>query len=545
MVEPRFKANPAAVWSLSVVVLAASGCQLTGKRTLATVKPTVSAPIPVVLAAETRHVGQQAYDTGQPPSQRQLKISAGNGSVRFAQHAGFSQVEKTESLHLSESPVSTPGELKDPGFEENTREDVATPTPHVSEHASVRSVDDLIGDALTGHPGVRAARARVAAASNRAPQVTSLEDPTLTNNFYPISDQALQTAGGRAGNMLSVTQKYPWPEKRWTKGAIADRETQIAAAKLAQVELEVEEMVRLAYYELWFADRAIVITNENRQIAAELVKLAEARNAAGGSQQDILRAQLQLDALDDRLIGLKRQKAVAQADLAALIQQPGLVGIEPTAEIDVADVPQRLDALFAAAERCSPRLRERQWAVSRDRQKQRLACLNRRPDFMLGAGWQSITESDAISPVANGHDNVSFMIGVTLPIWRDRINASIREASAEVAASSREYEATEDDIFRQIRRLQEQAAAADEQLSLYNDRVLPRARRALQLSVADYRGKLVDFGEVADGFGEVLMFELQVARAKATLAGAFAQLERAIGCEVVSEIGELRDAEPF
>ena len=412
-------------------------------------------------------------------------------------------------------------------------EDIATPTPEVPAYVGGQSVEYFVGIAVSGNPRIRAARARVAAASNRVPQAEALEDPLLSNSFYPISDQALQTAAGRAGNTLALAQKYPWPEKRWTKGAIADRETQIAAAKLAQAELEVEEMVRLAYYELWFADRAIKITDDNRQIAAELVNLAEARNAAGGSQQDILRAQLQLDALDNRLIELRRQKAVAQADLAALVQQPGMMGIEPTDEIDIAQVPERLDALFAAAQECSPRLRERRWAVSRDRQKQELACLGKYPDLVVGAGWQTITESAAVSPVANGHDNVNFMVGITLPIWRDRINAAIREASAEVVASNRDFTDARDDSFRQIRRLSEQAYAADEQVRLYNDRILPRAKRALQLASAEYRGRQVDFGEVASGFTEVLMFELQVVRAQATLAGTIAQLHRAIGCEVI------------
>jgi len=406
-------------------------------------------------------------------------------------------------------------------------------TPEDSLPVVAQSVDYFVGIAISGHPRVRAGRARVAAAANRVPQAEALEDPLLSSSFYPISDQALQTAAGRAGNTLSLTQKYPWPEKRWAKGVIANREMKIAAAKLSQAEMEIEETVRLAYYELWFANQALHITDQNRQIAVELIKLAEARYASGGSQQDVLRAQLQLDTLDDRLIALRRQKAVAQADIAALVQQPGLVGIEPTGELDVAQVPERLEALFAAAQECSPRLREQRWAVSRDRHKQELACLGKYPDFVFGAGWQSITESDTVSPVANGRDNINFMVGVTLPIWKERISASIREASAEVSASSRDFNDVRNDTFRQIRRLSEQAYAADEQLQLYTDRILPRAKRTLQLASADYRGRLVDFGEVADGFTEVLMFELQVARTQATLAGALAQLHRAVGCEVV------------
>jgi outer membrane protein TolC len=498
---------------------AAGGCRQALNRATAMATPVADFSEATVTASA--RAGSPVGASPESPGEHELSIEA----VQLVQHAmpaadggPATPLSLPGALSVDNSAAASPT-TQEPRFAETEADSINAPSPMWEQSPTPQSV--------------RAARARVAAMSNRRPQVTSLEDPTLTNNFYPISDQALQTAGGRAGNTLSLSQKYPWPEKRWTKGAIADRETQIAAAKLSQAELEIEEMVRLAYYELWFADQAIAITDENRQIAAELVKLAEARNAAGGSQQDILKAQLQLDALDDRLIGLRRQKAVAQADLAALIQQPGQLGIEPTAELDVTAVPQRIDSLFAAAEQCSPRLRERQWAISRDRQKQRLAELNKRPDFMLGAGWQTITESDAVSPVANGHDNISFMVGVTLPIWRERINASAREASAEVAASAREFDDAHDDTYRQIRRLTEQASAADQQLRLYNDRILPRARRALQLSAADYRGKLVDFGEVAGGFTEVLMFELQVARAQATLAGAVAQLERVVGCEVL------------
>lgn len=468
------------------------------------------------LGSPAKQLSSNNSSNNEAPENLSALDGANDHSISLAQHSEETASD-IEALDVNPEPLPQP-------------ESIA-----VAGAVARQPVEYFVDVALSIHPRIRAARSRVQAASNVAPQVSALDDPTLTNSFYPISDQALQTAAGRAGNTLSLTQKYPWPEKRWTKEAIANRETQIAAAKLKQVELEVEEMVRLAYYELWFADQAIHITDENRQIAAELVKLAEARNAAGGSQQDVLRAQLQLDSIDDRLIALRRQKGIAQADLAALIAAPSTIGIEPVEVVDVEGIPKQIEALFSAAMECSPRLREQQWAVSRDRQKQQLACLQKYPDFTFGAGWQSITESDAVAGSANGHDNVNFMVGLTLPIWRGRINAGIREAAANVTASARDFNATRDDTFRQIRRLSEQAQAADEQLRLYRERIVPRAKRALQLASADYRGRLVDFGEVAAGFNEVLMFELQVARNTATLAGALAQIDRAVGCETLIE----------
>lgn len=396
-------------------------------------------------------------------------------------------------------------------------------------------VEHFVQLALSGHPRIRSARAQVLAVKNRIPQASALEDPVLSNSFYPTPGQALQTAAGRAGNTLSITQKLPWPSKLWTRAAIAAQERQIAAKELTQVELEVEESVRHAYYELWFASRAIEITTANRQIAEMLIKLAQARSIAGGSQQDVLRAQLQLDSLDDRLIALGRQKAVAQADLAAFVQTPELTMIVPSAQIAVKYSPKPLSTLIAAAEKCSPLLHKSQWAVTRDRQKQHLANLSKYPDFVLGAAWQTISDSDALASGANGHDNISFMVAVTLPIWRARINAAVREATAKVTVSSAKLNDAYDDTIRQIRGFSERSQASYDQWQLYSNRILPRAKRTLHLAAADYRGQRVDFGEVADGFTEVLMFELQVARAKATLAGTLAQLHRAIGCDPHTE----------
>lgn len=88
-------------------------------------------------------------------------------------------------------------------------------------------------------------------------------------------------------------------------------------------------------------------------VAVELVRLAEARNRAGGSQQDVLRAQLQVDGIEDRLVELARRRDLAKADLAAVIQQPRSSAIAVTGDLAVQSTVAELDALIAAAERCT------------------------------------------------------------------------------------------------------------------------------------------------------------------------------------------------
>ena len=122
----------------------------------------------------------------------------------------------------------------------------------------------------------------------------------------------------------------------------------------------------------------------------------------------MLRAQLETDRLDDQLITLRRQKQVAQADLATLLQQPVDLLPEATDELGITDTPQQIEELIALAEQCNPKLRGLAWEIQRDRDKERLACLQQYPDFNVGLSWGLISDGhDVISPVANGNDNLS------------------------------------------------------------------------------------------------------------------------------------------
>ena len=402
---------------------------------------------------------------------------------------------------------------------------VATPMP------TGQPVEYFVGTALSRHPKILAARQRVAAATNVIPQAKALPDPTFNNTFWPLHDNAIQTAAGRVANQMSINQMVPFPDKLKTKAVIASREVQIAQTEVDAIAREITESVRLAYYEVWFATRAIAIIEETKDLVADLTDVAEARYRSGGSQQDVLRAQLETDRLDEKLITLAKQKLVAQADLATLLQQP--IGILPEAsnELAINDTQQQIEDLIALAEQCNPKLRGLAWEIQRDRDKERLACLQQYPDFSVGLNWGLVSDNhDVLSPVANGNDQLSVSFGTTLPIWREKINAGIREAAHRRSSTTRRLEAERDELYGKIRRLIVQADALVEQSDIYEDRIIPRTEDTLKLSIADYRGKRTDFFTLIETYRELLMFETQLARIDATLAGTIAQIDRTVGC---------------
>ncbi|MBI1314306.1 transporter [bacterium] len=389
--------------------------------------------------------------------------------------------------------------------------------------------------ALGRNPEILAAQRAIAASSEVIPQVTAYDDPMLVDTFQPISSNSLQTAAGRAPNTLMLSQKFPWFGKLETRGQIAEQDVQIAMTRLAQAELKVTEDVRLAYYEMQFSQRAIAITEEDASLLRDLLQIAEARYRTGAaSQQDVLRAQVELNKLDDRLIALRRQLQQSQADLAKVLHVSPESKLLASSDIGIPSAPEQIDQLYQMAAECRPELQERFYAIQKTNRARDLAELNYYPDVTAGIGWQAVTTGGAVSPVSNGRDNVAFTLGINLPIWCDKLDAGVREWEQRSLENSRRYEATLDDTFRLIRRLMVQVDAIQQQLDLFQNSMIPKTEQALRVSTADYRVNKVDFQQLLDNWSDLLMFHLQVARLESSLAQTLASLERVVGCELAS-----------
>lgn len=391
------------------------------------------------------------------------------------------------------------------------------------------TVDDYVAMAIAAHPKIAAANHRLAAAQNRIAQARSLADPMLSETFWPFNGNALETAGGRAANQLGISQAVPWPEKLAAREAIACREAQVVEAEVRRIRLEIVESVQLACYEIWFATRSLAVVAESGKLVEELIDISEARYRSGGSQQDILRAQLEADRLAERISQLQQQKRVAQADLATLLQTPRESALEVALDSEGLPNLQDLDALIAQAESNNPELRGLRSQISSDRAKQRLAGLQKYPDFQVGMNWMMVSDQNAISPVANGNDNFGFTVGMSLPIYREKIDAGIRESAHMTSSTANLLQSERDSIAGKLRRLLAQADSLIEQEQIYSERIIPRTEDALKVSLADYRGKKTDFSSVIETYRELLQLQIQLARLDTSLAATIAQVERTIG----------------
>ncbi|QDS92005.1 outer membrane channel protein [Roseimaritima multifibrata] len=453
--------------------------------------------------------------------------SAANSPIQTVLYSDPEDLDSAVAIDLQRSSV----------VEEATRLEEALVPGNVASVESAEAsqpaigVEEFVQRAIAAHPELIAARHRISAERARIPQARALPDPQFNNTFWPIQDQALQTAGGRVGNQMSLTQGVPWHKKRETKAAIAARQAHIAEAEYERMERAIVAGTKQAYYEVWYAVQAIQVLEETQGLVEDLREIADASYRTGGRQQDALRARIEADRLEDQQLRLRQQLETAQADLATFIQSPASEIPPVTAELHLEDLSGHLDEWILAAENCNPELKGLAWEVERDRQAERLACLQKYPDLQFGVNWSLISDDyNVLSPVADGHDNINFSVGTTLPIWRSKIQAGIREANHRRASTSQRLEAKRDSLEGRLRSLLSQVHRIEDQRQLYRQRIIPRTEETLQLVIADYQGSRTDFSSVIEVYRELLVFETQLAEFDASLAKTFAQLEQTAGC---------------
>jgi outer membrane protein, heavy metal efflux system len=410
--------------------------------------------------------------------------------------------------------------------------------------AEAKDVDFFVSLALQRNPEVLAAQRAAFARAEVLPQVTALDDPMLSEAFQPFQNHSLQTAAGRGVNSLMLSQKFPWFGRLRVRGEVAEQDTQMALARLAQAQLKVIESVKLAYYELYYTQRALEITLADDKILDEILRFVDAQYKANKvPEQDLLRTRIEKRKVQDRLITFRRQLRQAQADLAREIQT------SPDADLKVKPfklekAPTEIDQLFEAAIRCRPELQERLHAVVKERRAWEMARLKYYPDVTAGIGWQAVTDNAALSRVANGNDNVQFTVGVNIPLWREKLRAGVAEAEHRIAESSRRVESTRDDTFRQIRRLTVQATALEQQIELFRKGIIPDAESTLKLLFSRYRSAQTNVQDLLDNYSRLLTYHLQVARLEARLGQTLASLERVVGCNVEGTAEPTKAAAP-
>lgn len=408
--------------------------------------------------------------------------------------------------------------------------------------------------ALQENPDIRQAGELARARARRIPQVTALPDPILSTKTLP---EPVRTAEGDNFFVLGVSQKLPVPGKLDRAGRIALEETRMAIAAWEQTRLRVIADVKRSYFRIYIIDRSREIIRENQELLRGLIDTARMEVATGKrTQDDVLRAQVELSNLDARLIELRQQRTSAEAMLNNLLNRAPATPVPSPESFDVRQVDTTLAEMMSRAAAANPELRRLANQIDRDREAVELARLAYWPDFNVGFEWMHMKPREAFRPPPNpqtgkrpafsrmseeGTDNWAIMFGFNLPIWYEKIDAGIREARAKASASAHEYASAKNMVHFRIEEALAGVEAQRELAVLFDSTIVPQARQAYEIARAGYKVGKSDFQFVIDNWQKWLAFEIQYHRAVGELERSVADLEQAIGLSLEELEGGVTD----
>jgi outer membrane protein TolC len=409
----------------------------------------------------------------------------------------------------------------------------AGPDPGLPELTGPQPLDVYIRRALAENRTVQAALHNVRSLEQRIPQVTALDDPVAANTIFPIPSVAPQYSlmGDNPYN-LTLAQQFPWFGTKRLRGAVADRDARIAVAELAAAQLDAVAAVRRAYFDLHASEQIRAILAENRELLEHFHEIAEARLAAGGSQEDVNQAKTLISELDRTLAGNQQEIATARAALARQLHVSPEADLQTLPELPLAAVPAEIERLYQLAVTARPELQGRLEAIARDQKAVELARKRFYANVTLGLTYMDMTKTNAVTPrTASGSPNIGLFVGFNLPVYRKKYQAGVCEAQERAIADAKLYEAQRDETNSEIQDVFTQARVQQDVLGLLHS-ILTRAQQTLDRAKTRYANPTAEIATVLSAQREVLQVAIQIAQVEAELGKALASLERAVGCQI-------------
>ena len=381
------------------------------------------------------------------------------------------------------------------------------------------TVDAAVTLALAANPVLASARARAESRAALPSQAGAWPDPTLT--IEP---------GRAAMNQLKITlnQALPYPGKLKLQQEIAKYDAESADLEAGEVALQLGSQVKQAWWQLFYLDRALVTLHHTKELMRQLASAAESRYRVGeGIMQDVLRAQLELSKLMAVEVDLVGQRRGAEARLNALLYRPATASLVLPAAVAEAlpELPSEEELSQLAMSR--PMLQARLRGIAAAKSALALAHKDYRPDFMVGANYER-REGEA--------DMKSVMFTMTLPLHTaTRQDKAVDQRGAELMAQGFAQQEAETQVTTEVALALADYRRAREQARLLKMAVIPQATQTVTSMRMGYQVGKVDFFNLSDAQSTLYDYETRYWQAFSEAQRALAQLEAAVGQEVVHE----------
>ncbi len=380
------------------------------------------------------------------------------------------------------------------------------------------TLDEYLELAAENNPGLKASYAEFEAALQKIPQMSSLEDPNFRVSSF---GQMVETRTGQQMARFSLEQMFPW---FGTLAAAKDAAALNAEAMFESYKSDRNElalMVKEAYYPLYELEQDIRLNEENLKILETFKTLAISKFQNGrGKLSDALRVDIMTNELNTEIAILKEKRKPLVVTFNKLLNRDehAEVVVDKTLDVATAKIVSR-DSL-----QHNPRMEELRKKVLASQAMERVAVKQSMPKLGLGVEYIITQKRPEMTFADNGKDAYMAMFSVSLPIYRKKYKAAIKETQYMQTSFTEMQQQVENNLIAEFEMSNFELERTRQQLALYRKQVA-QTNQIISLLLTSYGNDQSDFEEILMMQQQLLKYELMEVAARKEYAIAIAKLE--------------------
>ncbi len=393
-------------------------------------------------------------------------------------------------------------------------------------------LDDLIKIAKEKNPRLRSLYSAIQVDSAKIPQAGALPDPILSLNILNLPTNSFTfDQEPMTGKQIALKQLFPFPGKLGLKEDISSEGTAISRANYQEYQNQMIKDLKIGYYDLYIVDKSIEITDKNQQLLKQFTEIAESKYKVGkGLQQDVLKAQVELSKMIDRLIQLEQKRAVKQAQINTILNQPVNMPLGTPEEPEFTMLDKTLDTLQIIAKINRPLLMGWESMKKQSSLKVDLAKKDYWPNFGV---FLAYTQRDELQNGNPGYDFVSGGISLSLPIYSgSKQSKKVEETTYSKSMVDERYQQILNQVYFELENKLTSVEKNAKLVELYKTGIIPQASQSLESAMIGYQTDKVDFLTLINNQITLFNYELDYYRVISDYNKDLASLEYVTGIQL-------------
>lgn len=352
------------------------------------------------------------------------------------------------------------------------------------------------------------------AAIEQVPQDASLPNAAISFDYMFSGGEMNAWDRSTLGISNDPMSNIPFPTKLATAGRRALEAARAAGLRFEAAKFLLQGNVLSTYYDLALLAESLRIQEENVALLGLIVGQAGARVSAGTStQQDLLKAQTEMDLARNALESLRSRVRPTVARMNALLGRPADA---PVPLPDALPAPRLLpisdaDLIRLGSER-SPELSALAREVAGREEALSLATQAYIPDLSL-----SFSFTGSVSQTVGGM--------LTIPVRFEAIQAGVEQARAGIRAAQAARTQYARDLAASFVLNLYVLRNDERQITLFDGTILPRTRQTVQVARTSFAVGRVPFLELLDAQRTLLDVRLTLAQLRTEREKALAAIE--------------------